>query len=64
MQCFHHWYQCVTQEQADALQGSSSSFYPYIETLPAEHDCVICWSKGQLAELQGKLSLQLSFISP
>lgn len=35
------------------LQGSSSDYSSYIETLPQQHDCIICWSKGQLSELQG-----------
>ncbi|DBB01093.1 hypothetical protein WJX77_011966 [Trebouxia sp. C0004] len=34
-------------------QGSKSKFSAFLQTLPQEHDCVLCWSKGQLSELQG-----------
>lgn len=44
---------CISSTTIHVLQGSSSSFQPYIETLPQQHDCIICWSKGQLSELQG-----------
>ncbi|KAL3141212.1 hypothetical protein ABBQ38_003551 [Trebouxia sp. C0009 RCD-2024] len=34
-------------------QGTASRFHAYLQTLPQEHDCVLCWSKGQLSELEG-----------
>ena len=42
---------------ACAVQGTASSFHMYLETLPQEHDCVLCWSKGQLSELQGMFTM-------
>ena len=48
--------QCLATEPIFAAQGSKSQFRAFLQTLPQKHDCVLCWTKGQLSELQGKLA--------
>ena len=55
---------CRQLTSACAVQGTASKFHAYLQTLPQEHDCILCWSKGQLSELEGshppKLLIHLS----
>ena len=36
-----------------AMQGRSSELWPFLETLPADHDCLLAWSQEEAAELKG-----------
>ena len=36
-----------------AMQGRDSELWPFLETLPAHHDCLLAWSQEEAAELKG-----------
>ena len=40
------------------VQGQHSRFKPYLDTMPASHDCTLLWSDDEMAELVGRRPLR------
>ena len=39
------------------VQGANSTFQPYLQILPEEHDCLLAWIPAEAEQLKGSPAL-------